>query len=231
MSGLAYGGGVTPGTAATTGGNIVLAGAGKLRFINSDVGGDFVASVATNGAQFYVENSYNEASDTTGNRLLKLSGNGTVTFLGSKMVENIGGSGEDFSRATSNGFALVNFTGQLAFLGIHVIDWFNLSGSTTGLIWIEGGSVNRDPVSTWPIINSTGDTPVQTMNYQFQDCCGTTRLSDIGTASAAFTRQMLTQARSEYQDRAPMARRTNQTDVLIEQVFFTLGTKNLSVTP
>ncbi len=231
VSGLAYGGGVTPGTAATTGGNIVLSGAGKLRFINSDVGNDFVGSVDTNGAQLYVENSYNEASDTTGDRLLKLSGNGTVTFLGEKMVENIGSSGEDFSRATSNGFALVNFTGQLSFMGIQVIDWFNLSGSTTGLIWIEGGSVNRDPVSTWPIINSTGDTPVQTMNYQFQDCCGTTRLSDIGIASAAFTRQMLTQARAEYQDRAPMARRTNQTDVLIEQTFFTLGTQNLSVTP
>jgi hypothetical protein len=95
----------------------------------------------------------------------------------------------------------------------------------------DGHERDRNPVSTWPIINSTGDTPVQTMNYQFQDCCGTTRLSDIGTASASFTRQMLTQARAEYQDRAPMARRTNQTDVLIEQTFFTLGTQNLSVTP
>jgi hypothetical protein len=28
-----------------------------------------------------------------------------------------------------------------------------------------------------------------------------------------------------------LERRTNQTDVLLEQVFFDLGTKNLSVTP
>jgi hypothetical protein len=177
-----------------------------------------------------VENSYNEASNTFSNRLLRLSGGGTVTFLGSKMVENIG-SAEDFSRATSNGFTLVNFTGQLSFFCIQVIDWFNLSGATTGLVWIEGASTFPNPVIPWPVINSTVDTPVQTMNYNFSDGSGSTRISDIGTASAVFTRQMLSQARAEYSDRAPMMRRTNQTDVLLEQVFFQLGTQNLSVTP
>jgi hypothetical protein len=116
-------------------------------------------------------------------------------------------------------------------LGIQVIDWFNLSGATTGLVWIEGANTFRNPVSPWPIINSTGDNPVQTMNYNFTDASGSTRIPDIGTASAAFTRQMLSQARAEYSDRAPMMRRTNQTDVLLEQVFFQLGTQNLSVTP
>ena len=116
-------------------------------------------------------------------------------------------------------------------MGIQVIDWFNISGSTNGNIWIEGADAYRDPVSTWPIINSTGGSPLQTMNYQFQDINGTTRLSDIGTVTAAFTRQMLTQARAEYTDRAPMSRRTNQTDVLLEQVFFVLGIKNIGVTP
>jgi hypothetical protein len=177
-----------------------------------------------------VENSYNEASNTRSNKLLRLSGGGTVTFLGSKMVENIG-SAEDFSRATSNGFALVNFTGQLAFMGIQAIDWFHLSGSTTGLIWIEGNTTFNSPVSNWPIINSTGDTPVQTMNYNFSGGGGAARISDIGTASSSFTRQMLTQARTEYTNRTPIARRTNQTDVLLEQVFFSLGIQNLSVTP
>ena len=69
------------------------------------------------------------------------------------------------------------------------------------------------------------------MNYNYADASGSTRIPDIGTASAAFTRQMLSQARMEYTDRAPMQRRANQTDVLLEQVFFELGTKNLSVTP
>ena len=179
IAGLSYGGGNTPSTPASTGGNVVLSGTGKVRLINADGGQDFVAFTCTNGGQLYVENSYHEAENSFVNRLLKLSGSGTVTFLGSKMVEDTGAA-EDFSQCTSNGFALVNFTGQLTFMGIQVVDWFNLSGSTTGLIWIEGGDVFRDPISAWPIINSTGDTPVQTMNYQFQDSPGTERLSDTG---------------------------------------------------
>jgi hypothetical protein len=228
--GLGLGCGTCGPNPATNGDNVVLSGAGKLRYVNADGGGNAISFVSTNGGQLYVENSYNEASNTTGNRLLRLSGGGTVTFLGSKMVENIG-SAEDFSRATSNGFALANFTGQLAFLGIQVIDWFNISGATTGSIWIEGDTTFRNPVTPWPIINSTGDTPIQTMNYNFADATGTVRISDTGTASASFTRQMLSQARAEYVDRSPMMRRTSQTDVLLEQVFFQLGTQNLSVTP
>jgi hypothetical protein len=69
------------------------------------------------------------------------------------------------------------------------------------------------------------------MNYNYSDASGSTRIPDIGTVTAAFTRQMLSQARTEYTDRAPMERRANQTDVLLEQVFFERGTKNLSVTP
>jgi hypothetical protein len=230
VTGLSYGGGNTPGTPATSGANVVLSGAGKVRYINTDGGGNAISFVCTNGGQLYVENSYNEASNSSGNKLLRVSGNGTITFLGSKMVENIGGA-EDFSRATSDGFDVANFTGQLSILGIQVIDWFNISGSTTGSVWIQGANTFRNPVSTWPIINATGNLPVQTMNYNYADASGSTRIPDIGTASAAFTRQMLSQARMEYTDRAPMQRRANQTDVLLEQVFFELGTKNLSVTP
>jgi hypothetical protein len=231
VAGLSYGGGnFSGGPPANKGNNIVLSGAGKVHYINTDGGGNAISFVCTNGGQLYVENSYNEASNTFSNKLLRLSGGGTITFIGSKMVENIG-SAEDFSRATSNGFALTNFTGQLSFLCIQVIDWFNISGATTGLVWIEGAETFRCPVSTWPIINSTGDTPIQTMNYNYSDGTASARVPDIGTASAAFTRQMLTQARSEYVDRAPMSRRTNQTDVLLEQVFFQLGIQNLGVTP
>jgi hypothetical protein len=231
VAGLSYGGGNYSGTAPASGANnVVLSGGGKVRYINTDGGGNAISFVSANGGQLYVENSYNEASNTFSNRILRLSGGGTVTFLGSKMVENIG-SAEDFSRATSSGFALASFTGQLSFLGIQVIDWFNISGATTGSIWIEGANTFRNPVSTWPINNSTGDTPVQTMNYNFTDASGSTRIPDIGTASAAFTRQMLMQARAEYVDRTPMSRRTNQTDVFLEQVYFQLGTQNLAVSP
>jgi hypothetical protein len=231
IAGLTYGGGNDgAGDPSTNGSNIVLSGAGKVRYIDTDGGGNAISFVCTNGGQLYVETSYNEASNTFSNRILRASGGGTITFLSAKMVENIGGA-EDFSRATSNSFALVNFTGQLSFFTTLVIDWFNVSGATTGLVWIEGANTFRNPVSSWPIINSTSDTPVQTMNYNYSDASGSTRISDIGTASAAFTRQMLSQARAEYSDRTPLMRRTNQTDVLLEQVFFQLGTQNLGVTP
>ena len=231
VAGLSFGGGNYSGTAPANGyNNIVLSGAGKLRYINTDGGGNAISFVCTNGGQLYVENSYNEASNTTGNRLLSVSGGGTITLFGSKMVENIG-SAEDFSRATSAGFDVKNFTGQLALMGIQVIDWLNISGSTTGGIWVEGANTFRNPVGTWPVINSTVDLPIQTMNYNYSDASGSTRIPDSSFNSTKSTRQMVAQARAEYTDRTPMARRTNQTDVLLEQVFFQLGTQNLGVTP
>ncbi len=230
VAGLSYGGGDTPGTPATTGGNVVLSGGGKVRFIDADGGQDFVAFTCTGGGQLYVENSYHEAANSHVNRLLQLSGNGTITFCGSKMVEDTGAQ-EDFSQSTGNGFSLANFTGQLTFMGIQVVDYFNLSGSTTGLVWIEGANTFRNPGSTWPINNSTGDAVVQTMNWNFSDAGGTARMNDSGSASASFTRQMVSQARAEYSDRTPMSRRSGQTDVLVEQVFFSLGTQNLGVSP
>jgi hypothetical protein len=143
-------------------------------------------------------------------------------------VENIGS--DDFSGATSNGFAVANLSGQLSFLNCgNMIDWFNITGGTTGLIWINGNTTFNSPVGTFPILNSTNDTPVQTMNYNYNG--SGSRYSNVLSASAAFTRQMLAQARAEYTDRAPMERRTNQTDVLLEQVYFELGSQNLSVTP
>jgi hypothetical protein len=231
VAGLSFGGGnYSDSPPANYGRNVVLEGEGKVHYINTDGGCNAVSFTCTNGGQLYVENSYNEACNTVSNRVLSVAGNGTITFLGSKMVENIG-SPADFSRATGNGFNVANFGGQLNLMGILVIDYLNLNGATAGPVWVEGASTFRDPVSGWPINNSTGDTPTQTMNYNFTDASGTTRLSDIGAPSAAFTRQTLTQARSEYENRTPMSRRANQTDVLLEQVFFSLGTQNLSVTP
>jgi hypothetical protein len=226
FSGLSYGATATP--PFSGGANITFSGRGKVRFIQSDGGNNTVGYICTNGGQLYVETSYNEAADTHGQTLFLVGGNGTITFVDTKLVENIGN--DDFSRATSNGFAVANLTGQLSFLNCgNMIDWFNITGTTTGLIWINGNTTFNSPVSTFPILNSTNDTPVQTMNYNYNG--NGSRYSNVLSASAAFTRQMLAQARAEYTDRAPMERRTNQTDVLLEQVYFELGTQNLSVTP
>jgi hypothetical protein len=225
FSGLSYG---ATAAAPASGANIILGGRGKVRFIQSDGGNNTVGYICTNGGQLYVETSYNEAADTHGQTLFLVGGSGTMTFLNTKLVENIGN--DDFSRATSNGFAVANLTGQLSFLNCgNMIDWFNITGGTTGLIWINGNTTFNSPVSTFPILNSTNDTPVQTMNYNYNG--SGSRYSNVLSATAAFTRQMLAQARAEYTDRAPMERRTNQTDVLLEQVFIELGTQNLSVTP
>jgi len=67
------------------------------------------------------------------------------------------------------------------------------------------------------------------MNWNYNG--GASANTDIGSASAAFTRQMLAQARVEYSDLAPMARRTDQTDLLLENVLLNLGSVNLQVTP
>jgi hypothetical protein len=225
VEGLSYG---ATATAPASGTNIVLGGRGKVRFIQSDSGVDKISYVCTNGGQLYVETSYNEGVGTSGDTIFLVGGGGTITFLDTKLVENIGS--DDFSGATSNGFAVANLSGQLSFLNCgNMIDWFNITGGTTGLIWINGNTTFNSPVGTFPILNSTNDTPVQTMNYNYNG--SGSRYSNVLSASAAFTRQMLAQARAEYTDRAPMERRTNQTDVLLEQVYFELGSQNLSVTP
>jgi hypothetical protein len=226
FSGLSYGATATP--PHSGGSNLILGGRGKMRFIQSDGGNNTIGYICTNGGQLYVETSYNEAADTHGQTLFLVGGNGTITFVDTKLVENIGN--DDFGRATSNGFAVANLTGQLSFLNCgNMIDWFNITGGTTGLIWINGNTTFNCPVSTFPILNSTNDIPVQTMNYNYNG--NGSRYNNLLSASAAFTRQMLAQARAEYTDRAPMERRTNQTDVLLEQAFFELGTQNLSVMP
>ena len=70
------------------------------------------------------------------------------------------------------------------------------------------------------------------MNYNYSTTgAGGSRLTDVGTISNALTLQMLSQALTEYCDRYPMGRRTNQTDVLLDNVYLETGTKNISVNP
>jgi pectate lyase-like protein len=216
--------------APANGANVILDGRGKVRLMDVDCDSGIVGYICTNGGALYMETHYGEAANTTGNRIMKVSGNSTVTFLCGKAVANIGPLGETFDRATSNGYQVVNFTGSLTLACVgEVIDWMNISGATTGNIWINSSTTARSPVSTWPIINSTSDNPIQTMNWDAP--VTTQRYADVGTASASYTRQMLQQARAEYSDRAPMTRRANQTDVLLEQVYMELGQQNLWVTP
>ena len=192
--------------------------------------------VCTNGGSLYVETHYNEAGDTLTNKMLRVSGDSMVSLLSGKLVENVGSSGLNFSRATTNGFAVTNFTGNF-FMGLQndIIDWFDISGTTTGNMWISGSATFTNTFNHWPITNTTADTPVQTMNWNYDSntntSVGYTRYDDIGVASAAFTRQMLAQTRAEYSDTAPMQRRTNQTDILLEGVDLERGKPNVGVSP
>jgi hypothetical protein len=216
--------------APANGANVILDGRGKVKLMDVDCDSGAIGYICTNGGSLFIETHYGEASDTTGKRIFKVGGNSTVTFLCGKAVANIGPLGETYDRATSSGYQAVDFTGtfNLACVG-EVIDWMNISGGTTGKIWINNCTTARSPTSIWPIINSTSDAPIQTMNWD--EPVVTKRYSDIGTVDANYTRQMLQQARAEYSDRAPMNRRASQTDVLIEQVYMELGQQNLWVTP
>ena len=226
-----FGQGIGEATVApANGSNIILDGRGTVKLMDVDCDSGTIGYVCTNGGSLYLETHYGEAANTYSNRIFKVGGNSTVTFLCGKAVANIGPLGETYDRATSNGYQVVDFTGtfMLADVG-EVIDWMNISGATTGNIWISSDTTAQSPVSTWPIINSTSDTPVQTMNWDAPVV--TQRYPDVGTASANYTRQMLQQARAMYSDRSPMNRRPNQTDVLVEQVLMKLGQQNLWVTP
>jgi hypothetical protein len=226
-----FGQGIGEATVApANGSNIIMDGRGTVKLMDVDCDSGTIGYVCTNGGSLYLETHYGEAADTYGNRIMEVGGNSTVTFLCGKAVANIGSLGETYDRATSNGYQVVDFTGtfMLADVG-EVIDWMNISGATTGNIWINSDTTAQSPVSTWPIINSTSDTPIQTMNWD--EPVVTQRYPDVGTVSDNYTRQMLQQARAMYSDRSPMNRRPNQTDVLVEQVFMKLGQQNLWVTP
>jgi hypothetical protein len=226
-----FGQGIGEATVApANGSNVILDGRGKVKLMDVDCDSGAIGYVCTNGGSLYLETHYGEAADTYGNRIFKVGGNSTVTFLCGKAVANIGPLGETYDRATSNGYQVVDFTGTFTLADVgEVIDWMNISGATTGNIWINSDTTARSPVSSWPIINSTSDTPIQTMNWD--EPVVTQRYPDAGTANANYTRLMLQQARAEYSDRAPMTRRANQTDVLLEQVYMELGQQNLWVTP
>ena len=215
---------------ASTGINVLLEGRGKVREIDTDNGVNWLSLMCTNGGQFYGEAIYNEAGNNSfHNRILQVSGNGTITYLNCVLHENIGAN-EDFSRATSNGFSVVNFSGTfLLGLDDYIIDWYNVSGSTSGSLMVDGCLTFRSPVGNWPLLNSTSNTVVQTKNWDWNN--GNSRYSDSGSASAAFTRQMYAQARAEYSDRAPMARRDGLTDVLLEKVYIQQGQNNFWVQP
>jgi hypothetical protein len=209
---------------------VVLDGRGKVRYINTEGGGGLTDYSCTGGGQLYMETCYNEASDTTGHKILRVGGAGTVTLLSGKYVENIGSAGYSWSRATSNGFAAANFSGTLFFgLNSSIIDWWNISGPATGAVWLWGNATVATSASSCPILNSTAVTPVQTMNWYSNGGCA--RDPDVGTASAAYTRQMLAQARAEYADRSPLGHRTGQTDVLMEHVVFELSQQQVWIKP
>jgi len=234
IMGLVYNYTYDPNNGYTTATNLVLAGGGKLRFIQTDSSVNNLGLVCLNGGQAYIETSYNEANAAGGtfsNNIFHVGGNGTITYLNTKLVEN--DPPNTFALATKSGFAVSGLSGQLSFLNCGEFhDWFNISGTITGNIWLDGNTVWNDPQSTFAIYNSTSYTPIQNMNYNYSTTgAGGSRLTDVGTISNALTLQMLSQALTEYCDRYPMGRRTNQTDVLLDNVYLETGTKNISVNP
>ncbi|HUJ12080.1 MAG TPA: hypothetical protein VL171_18890 [Verrucomicrobiae bacterium] len=227
-----YTGNVDP--PATNGNKVLMEGRGKVKFINVDGSKHKIGFVCTNGGSLYVETHYNEVTDTFSNKILLVSGTSTVSLICGRLGENLQDSDYNFNRATTNGYAVTNFSGTLM-LGLQnkINDWVNVSGSTTGGIWICGCETVSNAFNHWPITNMTADIPVQTMNWNYDPTpnIGWKAYNDIGTADAAFTRKMLAQARAEYSDLSPMQRRTNQTDVLLEYLHITLGKPNVGVFP
>ncbi|HUI07682.1 MAG TPA: glycosyl hydrolase family 28-related protein [Verrucomicrobiae bacterium] len=222
---------------------ILLDGGGKVKYINSDGGATIYDDstlipvfdyVCTNGGSLYIEGCYHECEYTRNEKLFQASGNSTVTFMCGTPRANLDPSTDlpGFARATTNGYAATDFTGRfLVALATGVMDYCNVSGATTGNIWVLGSTTGQFPGSSWPVVNTTGDAVMQTMNWNWDSSAGLSRYANVGTASDAYVRQMLAQARTEYSDLSPMARRTNQTDVLLDHVSLELGQNNLWVKP
>jgi len=226
------------------GANLLLEGRGEVRCISVDGGAALTGTgrtapvvdiVCTNGGSLYVETYYHECADSLNEKIFRVSGPSRVTFLSATLRSNLDPTTwvQSFARATTNGFSVADFSGQLlmGLAGYGCMDYYNISGATTGSIWICGDTSSQFSGSAWPVINSTADVPVQTMNWNWFPTGSVRYTNDVGNASAGFVRQMLSQARSEYADRTPMARRPGQTDVLMEHAFLELGQQNLWVSP
>jgi len=221
------------------GAGLLLEGGGTVKFITTDSGESGIDAVVTNGGTLYVETSYNESdpSNFKGYRSLLLSGGSTAMYLCGIQHENGGCTGPScgdgfYSGGTSNGFGVTNFSGifTMSLVG-GISDWVRISGTQSGNVWLEGDTTFRSPTrgGDFPIINTNVFLPVQSQNWDYIP--NFANYSDVGNASPSYTRTMFGPSRSTYSDLGPMTRRTNQTDVLIEDTVLALSLENIQVAP
>jgi uncharacterized repeat protein (TIGR03803 family) len=225
------------------GAGLLMEGRGTIKFITTDSGLSALDAIVTNGGTLYVETSYNEDNYTfNGYRDLLVSGASTVMYLSGEQHENGGTNGctqcgDGFwpSGGTTNAFGVTNFSGIFTMsLVSSISDWVRISGAQTGNVWIVGASTWNSPRATgaFPIIDTTAFTPTQTMNWDYNSGSGVwSTYTNVSSANAAYTRQMFAPSRSTYSDLGPMIRRTNQTDVLIEDSQVEYSEIDLQVTP
>jgi hypothetical protein len=117
-----------------------------------------------------------------------------------------------------------------------ISDWVRISGTQSGNVLLEGDTTFRSPTrggSGIPTANTTAFIPTQTQNWDYgpTNAIGFAQYSDVGTANVAYTRTMFAPSRSTYSDLGPMTRRTNQTDVLIENTVLELSLVGIQVMP
>ena len=232
--------------------NYLLEGTGTVRIFDTDTSDNVLGMCVTNGGNLYVESAYCEGGPTTNangvfhgiDRIFLAGGASTLTLLAGIEHENYTGASTNsilcpWCGATTNGFGVSNLTGQVSMnLVGGILDYMRLDGAITGNVWVnQNGTTHAEEAygtNTWNITNLTlnGFAPVQTMNWNNSDGNNLlTRYNDVGTAGVAYTRQMLAPARSVYSDVAPMVRRVNQTDILLENVRLERGDPNLKISP
>ena len=173
----------------TSGVSIEQTGRGKFRLFCADSGSNWRTYKSENGGEMYVETSWYE-DHTADINYASIAGGGTVTFLSGKMASGGGGNNQN-----GNSFAVANWNGQFTFGLIGAVtDTLKVSGSGSGSVWLTDSSGLWMP--TWYVNSASGVNFVATQDWNYQGA--STRLSDVGTASAAFTRQMLSKARQEF---------------------------------
>jgi hypothetical protein len=104
-------------------------------------------------------------------------------------------SGGGGNNLTGNSFSVVNWNGQLTFGLIGAVaDTLKASGAGSGSVWLTASSGLWLP--NWYTNAAVGVNFTATQDWNYQGAAN--RISDVGSASAAFTRQMLTKARQEF---------------------------------
>jgi hypothetical protein len=173
----------------TSGVSVEQTGRGRFRLFCADSGSNWRTYRSETNGEMYIETSWYE-DHTPDINYASIAGGGTVTFLSGKMASGGGGN-----NLTGNSFSVVNWNGQLTFGLIGAVaDTLKASGAGSGSVWLTASSGLWLP--NWYTNAAVGVNFTATQDWNYQGAAN--RISDVGSASAAFTRQMLTKARQEF---------------------------------